>query len=189
MTCLIGERCYFLFPQNFQWFTWWQKHDNHSWVILVESWVKRNYIPCQTLPLLKSIGTEISKDNISADKTLGCLPCTQQQQKAEGKLCHISFGNALALWVYSVCCFTLTLFCKPEADTKDSSGCCLKGWLSTRPVSQPARPSSAPCPLSPHICKSLKPSGLDRTDRAGLCQASNSLPGLNLNGLEIVREH
>lgn len=66
----------------------------------------------------------------------------------------------------------------------------LKGRFSTlRPVSPPAQPGPAPCPLSPHICKSLKLSGLDHRDRAGLCQTSDSLPGLDLNGLDSVREH
>ncbi len=65
----------------------------------------------------------------------------------------------------------------------------LKGRFSTlRPVSQPSQPGPAPCPLSPHICKSLKLSGLDHRDRAGLCQTSDSLPGLNLNGLETLSE-
>lgn len=65
----------------------------------------------------------------------------------------------------------------------------LKGRFSTLcPVSQPSQPGPAPCPLSPHICKSLKLSGLDHKDRAGLCHASDSLPRLNLNGLETVSE-
>ena len=67
------------FFQIFQWFTWWPKRDNRPWVILGECWVKRNYISHQTLLLLKSIGTEPKIDNIRADKTLGCLPCTQQK--------------------------------------------------------------------------------------------------------------
>lgn len=65
----------------------------------------------------------------------------------------------------------------------------LKGRFSTlHPVSQTSQPGQAPCPLSPHICKSLKLSGLDHRDRAGLCQTSDSVPRLNLNGLEALLE-
>lgn len=63
----------------------------------------------------------------------------------------------------------------------------VEGRYSTlRPVSQPSLPQPAPCPLSPNICKSLKLSGLDLSDRAELCQTSDSFPGLKLNGLETL---
>lgn len=70
------------FFQIFQWFAWWQKHDNRSWVNLGESWVKKKLHSSSEAPLLlESIRTETMKDNIRADKTLGCLPCIQQTNR------------------------------------------------------------------------------------------------------------
>lgn len=140
--------------------------------------------------LLEHIGTETKRDNIRADKTLGCLPCSQQKNwrnyRAQISLRRIAAISALEIPTRS-CRSSFHIGERHREMGSRHEGfirLLLKGRFSTlRPVKQPSLPGPAPCPLSPHICKSLKLSGLDHTDRAGLCQTSNSLPGLDLNGL------
>ena len=149
------------------------------------------------LLLLESIGTETKNDNIRDDKTLGCPPCTQQKSKKKSRRHPNSAISVLEiptrLWLPDfVVCRSARSSPRRETGSRREGFIrrLLKGRFSTpRPVSPPAQPGPAPCPLSPHICKSLKLSGLDHRDRAGLCQTSDSLPGLDLNGLESVREH
>lgn len=90
-----------------------------------------------------------------------------------------------------MCWLTLSSFCKETGSRLEGFiSLLLKDRFSTlHLVSQPPQPGPAPCPLSLHICKSLKLSGMDHTDRAGLCQSSDSQPGLNLNRLKTVTEH
>lgn len=75
---VLLDRSDVAFFQIFQRFVWWRDRDSWSWA---DIWFWRNYILHQTI--LSSAGTEPKKENIRADKMLGCLLCTQQKKKAQ----------------------------------------------------------------------------------------------------------
>ena len=85
------------FFQIFQWFAWWQKHDNRSWVNLGESWVKKNYIlHVSLLYSWRASGQKPWKTTSGLIRHLAaCLVYNKQigSDIVTSKFCHISLWN------------------------------------------------------------------------------------------------